>query len=117
MMLKPITIFDADVDSSCAHMMLRIDNRKQIRYVTKFVFRIIKKKPNQNEFTGMLNSIFKLSKWNTWHGHITEKGVVLDYLVIDEGKGKSAFIFLSITTSKLMFKLFRNFNHTDYFEP
>lgn len=116
--MKPKIVIEQKYNSSCMHLMVRLDNKKQIKYLLKFLFKFVFNKENQSILKSDINDIFKFDKTTFSSNRIVDKKVKINYLTIDEGKKeKKAFIYFTIDYEKKNSKIINDYQVEDYFQP
>jgi hypothetical protein len=116
-MSKPKLIIQQEYKGVCSHILVRINDKKQVSYLTKFVNRFIKVKKNQSILNHDFHDIFAFNKEVYFSHRIQEQDINISYLVRDKGKTeKVAFIFLIITYPKDMQSKVEGYKANVFFE-
>ena len=98
------------------HLLIRVDTKSQVRYIIKYFRRFLK---NSSKLSNVNANFLNIQQFNIptfFSDQIASSGIVIDYLICDEGKGKSTFIFLNITCPTKSFKKVVGYSDTDYFD-
>ena len=117
MFKKSKLIIEQKYSGDSLHLLVKIENKKQVERLLTFLNRFVISKRNRGILKTDFNDIFKFEKTAFFSHRISDKNYQISYLVTDEGsKLKNAFIFFVITISKNKFAKLSSYKVEDYFE-
>jgi len=114
---KPKIIIEQQYEGDCLHLLVKVSDKRQIRYLLSFLSRFIKHEKNKKVLKFDLNDIFAFDKTVLFSVRLYDKDFQISYLAMDEGKvSKRADFFFVITGSKEKFQKLIPFKYENYFE-
>ena len=113
--MKPKIIIQEVYNDDCIHLLIRVNNKRMLKNIINYFSEIISNKKNLKDLEENLRSILQFKITTFFSARIRDRSSVVDYLIIDEGKGGEVFIYFNIITKK--FKKINNIKLMIYFKP